>query len=466
MLILNMRIATILIVFILLASTYVENSKAANLSVCNSGCPHSTIQSAVNAASSGDIITVQNGSYSGFTVNKQVTVTAANYNQNDPSQNTVQITGSVVSTGGSNWAWNAGPVVRGFKIHGPDPVSMVNSPMTIEYNYITGTSGDNVSFEGGGGIVRGNYISSPADDNIDADKQSKDILIENNYLYSANEEGIEMRQHDIDITQRATVTIRNNIIKDSPSDGFQLMDYNNFSNRRYVIERNLFINNELGGIAIMPNDITRETLEGAPMPEAMYIINNTFVNNGGAIAGGANAVVVNNIFSGSRLFDIKNVNGKSVITHNLFSSAPKLQGTNNFNNQTAFTGNPQFSQTHTLLAGSAAIDKGISQLSHSYSYDGSGGGSAQTYNDVVLNLTSGQYRGSAPDLGMSESGLTATPGGYNADVNSDGRVDIVDIGILIDHYARVPVTNIKADINRDGRVDIVDIGICIDNYGR
>lgn len=458
------------LVIILLLGISVKSAFAATITVCTSGCQHSTIQAAVNAASNGDTVSVQNGTYSGFTINKQITVTAANFNQNDPSQNTVQINGSVASTGGQDWAWNQGPTLRGFKIHGADPVTMENSPMTVEYNFITGTGGDNVSFEGGGGIVRGNHISAPADDNIDADKQSKDILIENNYLYDANEEGIEMRQHDIDIPQRTTVTIRNNIIADSPSDGFQLMDYDNFSNRRYVIERNLFINSGLGGIAIMPSDITRETLEGAAMPEAMYVVNNTFVNNGGAIAGGANAVVVNNIFSGSRTFDIKNVNGKSVIKYNLFSATPKLQGTNNFDSQTAYIGNPNFTQNHSLLAGSAAIDKGVAQLSHSYSYDGSGGGSAQTYNDIVLNLTTAQYRGNAPDLGMSESGLSATtgptPSGKPGDVNEDGRVDIVDIGIIIDNYGRSPIPNSKADVNRDGRVDIVDIGICIDNYGR
>lgn len=52
------------------------------------------------------------------------------------------------------------------------------------------------------------------------------------------------------------------------------------------------------------------------------------------------------------------------------------------------------------------------------------------------------------------------------DVNLSGRVDIVDIGIVIDNYARSPLTNRAADVNADGKVDIIDIGIIIDNYGR
>ena len=52
------------------------------------------------------------------------------------------------------------------------------------------------------------------------------------------------------------------------------------------------------------------------------------------------------------------------------------------------------------------------------------------------------------------------------DVNGDGKVDIVDIGIIIDNYAKTPLPNPKADVNHDGVVDIVDIGLTIDNYGK
>ncbi len=52
------------------------------------------------------------------------------------------------------------------------------------------------------------------------------------------------------------------------------------------------------------------------------------------------------------------------------------------------------------------------------------------------------------------------------DVNSDGKVDIVDIGIIIDNYGKNPIPNLKADINSDGSVNIIDIGLVIDNYGK
>ncbi len=52
------------------------------------------------------------------------------------------------------------------------------------------------------------------------------------------------------------------------------------------------------------------------------------------------------------------------------------------------------------------------------------------------------------------------------DVNGDGLVNIVDIGIMIDNYGSSHPANPKADINKDNIVNIVDIGIVIDNYGK
>ncbi len=52
------------------------------------------------------------------------------------------------------------------------------------------------------------------------------------------------------------------------------------------------------------------------------------------------------------------------------------------------------------------------------------------------------------------------------DVNGDGIINIVDIGIVIDNYNKLPITVPSADINHDGSVDIIDIGIIVDHYGQ
>lgn len=51
------------------------------------------------------------------------------------------------------------------------------------------------------------------------------------------------------------------------------------------------------------------------------------------------------------------------------------------------------------------------------------------------------------------------------DLNADGRVDIIDIGVVIDNYGRNPIPNRNADVNSDGVVNIIDIGMVIDHYG-
>lgn len=59
---------------------------------------------------------------------------------------------------------------------------------------------------------------------------------------------------------------------------------------------------------------------------------------------------------------------------------------------------------------------------------------------------------------------TNPPGGTPGDVNKDGKVNIVDIGLIIDHYGESPLVYVNADLNNDGKVTIIDIGIVIDNY--
>ncbi len=63
---------------------------------------------------------------------------------------------------------------------------------------------------------------------------------------------------------------------------------------------------------------------------------------------------------------------------------------------------------------------------------------------------------------------TASPTGslIPGDINRDGHVTIVDVGILVDNYSLSPIPDPRADIDGNGEVDIVDVGILVDNYGR
>jgi len=56
----------------------IYSASAATITVCPSGCDYTDIQSAINAASAGDTIVVGDGEYTGFTINKSVSVVAEN----------------------------------------------------------------------------------------------------------------------------------------------------------------------------------------------------------------------------------------------------------------------------------------------------------------------------------------------------------------------------------------------------
>jgi len=49
----------------------------------------------------------------------------------------------------------------------------------------------------------------------------------------------------------------------------------------------------------------------------------------------------------------------------------------------------------------------------------------------------------------------------SGDLNSDGKVDVTDLGILLSNWG----ASGSADINKDGKVDVVDLGILLSNWG-
>lgn len=66
------------------------------------------------------------------------------------------------------------------------------------------------------------------------------------------------------------------------------------------------------------------------------------------------------------------------------------------------------------------------------------------------------------------TGYCVTPGGSPSpssvsDLNQDGRVDIIDLGIFLSNWGST--SKPKADVNQDGKVDIIDLGILLSNWG-
>jgi len=53
------------------------------------------------------------------------------------------------------------------------------------------------------------------------------------------------------------------------------------------------------------------------------------------------------------------------------------------------------------------------------------------------------------------------PPSSSADINSDGKVDVIDLGILLSNWG----ASGSADINNDGVVDVIDLGILLSSWG-
>lgn len=52
----------------------------------------------------------------------------------------------------------------------------------------------------------------------------------------------------------------------------------------------------------------------------------------------------------------------------------------------------------------------------------------------------------------------------NWDVDQNGQIDVVDIGLVVDQYDKTAFANPRVDIDRNGVINILDIGIIVDHY--
>ena len=59
---------------------------------------------------------------------------------------------------------------------------------------------------------------------------------------------------------------------------------------------------------------------------------------------------------------------------------------------------------------------------------------------------------------------TGSPSAKVGDVNGDGFVNLIDIGIVVDFYDMDVSLKPKADVNGDGSINLIDIGMIVDRY--
>jgi hypothetical protein len=345
------------------------------------------IQAAINAAQNGDTVLVAPGTHAGG-----LTITAKSIVLASPfvlTGDTADISRTTISGGSPilkiNSSAGASTTVQGLTFRNGN-YQIVNHARRISLlnNRFFGGSGDQVSFEAAGGVVRDCWFEDAADDGVDSDDAS-DPTIEANTILNARDDGIEVRLQPFTGPPRFIV-IRGNVISGCREDGIQLIDYPGASNRVFWIEGNTISNSAKAGLGCMANGNTTENFAGAPLVERVRVIGNTFVGNPHGLTGGDNMLVMNNIFVGSAQIAVKRVAASSVVTHNDFWNNGTDYTGSNVDVATALHVDPLLDAAHYPLMGSPCIDAGA----ESHLWNG----------DAVM---APPYFGTAPDLGAYET---------------------------------------------------------------
>jgi parallel beta helix pectate lyase-like protein len=345
------------------------------------------IQAAIGAAQTGDTVLVSPGTYGGdLTISGKTITLASNFihtgDPNDITQTTIDGGSPILTIDASV---GAATTVRGLTFRNGDYqiINFARRVNILDNRFIDG-GGDQVSFEGAGGLVRDCFFDNAGDDGIDADDDS-DPTIRDNTILNAGNDGIEMRLHNF-TGPALEIFIRGNVISGCTEDGIQLIDYAGASSRVIKVEGNVLSNNGKAGLGCMADGNTTENFAGAPLVEQVRVIGNTFSGNPHGLTGGDNMLVLNNIFVGASQIGVKRVAASSQVAYNDFWSNGTDYTGSNVDVGTCLLQDPLLDPNHDLQAGSPCIDAGAASI---------------VWNGATVRAP--PYSGAAPDLGADES---------------------------------------------------------------
>lgn len=389
--------------------------------------PWRTIRKAVDTVMDGTVI-VMAGSYPEF-------ISVGKSNISFIAEGKVNMLGFSV-TGNHN-------LIRGFTITNPSKnfgIMVTGNNNTFEKNDISNTKADGIRFFGSGNNFIGNYIHDivdrsliTTDPHVDCFQTwgpAENIVFEKNFCNNTSTYG----SNQIVMLENITPPVRNISFKNN----VLIMRDGGYANMNFERKAG---QSEISNIVIVNNTIVH--LNGTSQ-EAIDLItitgaqvqNNIFIDFGGQyrpyvfFEGGTNINISNNAVYKSD--NVAPAGGP--FPNDIWMQDLGLADYKNYD--------------FHLKPTSPLIDRGY--------YLGS----------LVVGDYDGTSRpqGAGYDIGAYE--YVDSSVSKMGDVNANGVVNIIDIGIILDNYGKVASNYPKADINSDGVINIIDIGIIIDNYGK
>ena len=240
------------------------------------------------------------------------------------------------------------------------------------------------------------------------------------------------------------VVVKNNIIKDSNTG---ILSSHNIN---LSLNNNLITKNKDSALILQNNTDTKISYN-------TIVYNGTPSSNIAAIEykgqGNSNVSFVNNIIAYNKSIGI------------FYNNAQ--QNFSNFSHNDVYNYPANSSLLYKGMANKTGINGNISeepQLTDSFDIYCPTINSPVIYGDIAKH----EYMGYKDPCGYTPASPspspTSTPFTKLGDVNGDNKVNMIDIGIVVDNYDSTILLNPKADIDGNGKVDIVDIGIIIDRY--
>jgi hypothetical protein len=409
----NSKHQSVIGIFLILAATWMSVGGVVNAATLDVPTSFTTIQAAIDVAVDGDIVRVAPGTYfENLTLeNNTITLTSHFIDSGDTSF----IDQTIIDGGGfSNnvifvkSSVGVGTTIQGFTIRNGNNGVDIQGPLQFLYNRVTGTR-DAVDYAAStsntfAGLVKNCEIDNNNDDAVDLDGPVS-VTIEDSYLHDNGDDGIEVRltSHNFGLE----INVFNNIIENNAEDGIQLIQLAGVvSDRVFRIEGNLIIDNAFAGIGLSTE--TTQNFEGANLEERVHVTNNTFVRNDHGISGGNNLIALNNLFVNTTNIALKRVDDTSIAAFNLFFGNGQDFSESEVDLISSVFQDPLLNANDEITSSSPAVDVGTAFYQHN--------------SEVVLNIPSNAFNGTAPDMGHVETDGTTSNQAPTVDTELDQSI--------------------------------------------